>query len=454
MDNTLINLAVIGHTNVGKTSLLRTLTRNDDIGEVKNASATTRHVEKIVIGDDNTALVALYDTPGLEDATGIMDYLDEFTDSRQDGVARLQIFLDDFDRKAVLADFAQEVKVIKTVLNADIGLYVIDVRQQPTAKYQDELAILTMSGTPILPVFNFIADSRYFCEWQSTLSRRAIHVYNVFDTVAFEFTSEIKLWQNLGTLSGSSVFDRLIGYRTNLWQDLQDKGNYLIADFLVNIASFAQKSQDSLHDNPKQNAIIEQYICQKFHQTCDRLMNLYQFYHHHAQIQTLCVDIKKIDVFDKSLLPQTSLKTMGAVGVGAIIGAGIDVLSLGTSLGAGTVLGSLLGGGSINYQTIKDKLNGVKYYRIDDTTINIMAGYLADLHKRLRHTGHAKIGDFDTLSPSLFWQDTPIAIVKARQKPHISDLIADKHTSDKSSLRQDLTNQLITQIFTKTNNNY
>lgn len=64
----LITLAVIGHTNVGKTSLMRTLTRDDSFGEVKNASATTRHVEAVVIGDDNTDLIQLSDTPGLEDA--------------------------------------------------------------------------------------------------------------------------------------------------------------------------------------------------------------------------------------------------------------------------------------------------------------------------------------------------------------------------------------------------
>ncbi|WP_200870248.1 GTPase, partial [Pseudomonas aeruginosa] len=38
-------LAVVGHTNTGKTSLLRTLTRDRGFGEVSHRPSTTRHVE-------------------------------------------------------------------------------------------------------------------------------------------------------------------------------------------------------------------------------------------------------------------------------------------------------------------------------------------------------------------------------------------------------------------------
>ena len=42
-----LKLAVVGHTNVGKTSLLRTLTRDVGFGEVSHRPSTTRHVEEI-----------------------------------------------------------------------------------------------------------------------------------------------------------------------------------------------------------------------------------------------------------------------------------------------------------------------------------------------------------------------------------------------------------------------
>ncbi|MDA3136200.1 GTP-binding protein [Pseudomonas syringae] len=74
-----IRLAVVGHTNVGKTSLLRTLTGDVSFGEVSHRPSTTRHVEGARLSVDGEALVELYDTPGLEDAIALLDYLERLT---------------------------------------------------------------------------------------------------------------------------------------------------------------------------------------------------------------------------------------------------------------------------------------------------------------------------------------------------------------------------------------
>ena len=41
-----LKLAVVGHTNTGKTSLLRTLTHDTGFGEVSARPSATRHVEE------------------------------------------------------------------------------------------------------------------------------------------------------------------------------------------------------------------------------------------------------------------------------------------------------------------------------------------------------------------------------------------------------------------------
>jgi len=40
-----LQIAVVGHTNTGKTSLLRTLTRDVNFGEVADAPGTTKQVQ-------------------------------------------------------------------------------------------------------------------------------------------------------------------------------------------------------------------------------------------------------------------------------------------------------------------------------------------------------------------------------------------------------------------------
>ena len=42
-----LRIAIVGHTNAGKTSLLRTLTRQVDFGKVSDRPGTTRHAEAI-----------------------------------------------------------------------------------------------------------------------------------------------------------------------------------------------------------------------------------------------------------------------------------------------------------------------------------------------------------------------------------------------------------------------
>src|SRR5690606_35040057 len=74
--NTALRLAVVGHTNTGKTSLLRTLTHDAGFGKVSDAPGTTRHVEGARLLLNGAAAVELYDTPGLEDGIGLLDYLD------------------------------------------------------------------------------------------------------------------------------------------------------------------------------------------------------------------------------------------------------------------------------------------------------------------------------------------------------------------------------------------
>ncbi|MEK6736942.1 MAG: GTPase, partial [Pseudomonadota bacterium] len=45
----LLNIAVVGHTNTGKTSLIRTMLRSTEFGMIEDAAGTTRHVEQATI---------------------------------------------------------------------------------------------------------------------------------------------------------------------------------------------------------------------------------------------------------------------------------------------------------------------------------------------------------------------------------------------------------------------
>ncbi len=214
-----LKLAVVGHTNTGKTSILRTLLRDVYFGEVKNEAATTRHVERAQLTDSQTGevLVALYDTPGLEDASGLMDWLEDNTASRRDGIERLQQFLaadiaQGGDALSSNEDYSQEAKVIRQLLASDMAVYVVDAREPVLGKYKDELTILSWAAIPVMPVFNFTdSQNANIDEWQTMLARRNLHISTRFDSVAFEFEDEMHLWQNLATmLTHSEMLEQLM----------------------------------------------------------------------------------------------------------------------------------------------------------------------------------------------------------------------------------------------------
>ena len=61
----LLHIVVAGHTNAGKTSLLRTLTRQRDFGAVSENPGTTRATQAATLRVDGHAAVRFLDTPGL-----------------------------------------------------------------------------------------------------------------------------------------------------------------------------------------------------------------------------------------------------------------------------------------------------------------------------------------------------------------------------------------------------
>lgn len=467
-----LKLAVVGHTNTGKTSLLRTLLRDVYFGEVKNEAATTRHVERAQLTDSQTGevLVVLYDTPGLEDASGLMDWLEDNTASRRDGIERLQQFLaadiaqgsDALTGNGSNEDYSQEAKVIRQLLASDMAIYVVDAREPVLGKYKDELAILSWAAIPVMPVFNFTdSQDANIDEWQTMLARRNLHISTRFDSVAFEFKDEMRLWQNLATmLTHSEMLEQLMARRTEEWAQLYDEANIIIADFLLNVASFVREISED--DDPM--PVLEQMqeaVRQSERTMQHSLLNLYKFYDNAVAATPLELKAYQQDPFDPELLKSYGIRTTSGAAAGALLGLGIDAAALGTTLGLGAAIGGIAGGLLSNTSSIADRITGVKRLYIDPATLTLLATRAIDLLTALRHRGHAatdatqliysgakndaNVSNNDNLSNDnkdnimTPWppHKLPSELKKARGKPQWSSLSSGK-SEQAQSLRADM----------------
>ena len=415
-----LHLAIVGHTNTGKTSLLRTLLRDSQFGEVQNAAATTRHVETASINIQAQPQIQLYDTPGLEDAGGVLDWLEAHTTTQQDGIDRINQFL---ASPAAQSDYAQEAKVLRQLINSDTALYVIDAREPILPKYKDELTILSWCAKPIMPVFNFTLGSD-LTAWQATLARRNLHVISSFDTIAFDFNGEIQLWHNLATMLPN---------------------RQIIAESLINIAAYAHNKPDS---EPLETAqtTMQNTVRQHEHHTQQSLSQLYRFYQSDwASPTPSAIQAFSQDPFDTEQLKAYGIRTSKGAAAGALIGLGLDALTLGTSLGLGSAVGGIIGGIATNWQSLYHKINGTDTLYIDNPTLTLIAARALALLALLQTRGHASQSPIALQHPAVPpWQpeNLPDPLKKARAHPRWSSLNGEFNSKSKIPAVESLAQQL------------
>ena len=243
-----ITIAVVGHTNAGKTSLLRTLTRRSGFGEVSDRPGTTRHVESVDLRIDGRAAVRFLDTPGLEDPTGLLAALGPLR-ADMTPPQRIRAFLQSADARD---RFEQEAKVLRALLDVDAALFVVDCREPVVAKFRCEVEILAACGKPVLPVLNFVRDeASREARWQALLSDFALHALVRFDAVAPYAGAEDRLYRDLRTLlpSRDGELGEVAAYLEGERLARREASRRVIAETLVDgVAARVTLGRDELAD--------------------------------------------------------------------------------------------------------------------------------------------------------------------------------------------------------------
>lgn len=399
-----LQVAIVGHTNTGKTSLLRTLTRNKHFGEVSAQPSTTRHVEAASLGIGRNTVLELYDTPGLEDAIALLETIDaQVEGARADGPARISAFL---KSKPAAQRFEQEAKVLRQMLQCDAACYVIDARDPVLAKHRDELAILNSCGVPLLPLLNFVsAPQAKEGAWREALARLGLHVVVSFDTVAPEREGERIFYSKLATLldARGAVLEQLSSSHEQDSLARRGAATKLLADLFIDVAAYrAIVASTESGTIAKQDLSDFNREVRGREQACvDALLNLYRFTREDVEASNLPLSDGRWqeDLFDPDSLTALGINLSGGAAAGAAAGLGVDLMLGGTSLGAGAAIGALLGGGAQTLrrygrrigQSLLGTLTGSRYLRIDDTVLQVLVTRQLLLVRALEARGHAAI---------------------------------------------------------------
>jgi tRNA U34 5-carboxymethylaminomethyl modifying GTPase MnmE/TrmE len=434
----LIRIAVVGHTNTGKTSLLRTMTRDVGFGEVSNRAATTRRVEATTLLIDGAPAITLFDTPGLEDSSGLLEHLDRRRqEMNSDWTDAIASFLED-DRPPKA--FRQEAKALRQLLDCDISLYVIDARDTVHGKHKDELEILGRSGRPILPVLNFVADPEAKPDlWRAQLARVNMHAVAAYDTVVLDELNELQLYEKIKSLIDpfKETLEAVIADVTERRRALRRASATLISNLLIDAAAYVLTVSSESEDDQREGLENLKQRLRDGEQHCvEALMELHRFKPGDFLSETLPIEEGAwgLDLFSPESLTEFGLATGTAAATGALAGLAVDAMVGGMTLGAaaltGAAVGGLAGAVSSRGREILDGLRGYRELRAERGTLALLAHRQIALVRALLRRGHAsqerlRLREADVEEKKEALTDDVLRILKdARHHPEWSRFIS------------------------------
>ena len=141
-------LAVVGHPNKGKSSLVATLAQDDSVG-IGADPGTTLRVRDYPMRIDGRLLYTLVDTPGFQRARRVLAWLEQRARERGASAA---------DRPRLVAElvsdpdaprrFPDECELLRPVVEGAGILYVVDGGVPFGPEYEPEMEILRWTGAP------------------------------------------------------------------------------------------------------------------------------------------------------------------------------------------------------------------------------------------------------------------------------------------------------------------
>ena len=196
-----IHLSLISHTNVGKTTLARTLLRKD-IGEVFDQSHVTDIAEKhILMQTKDGVLLNLWDTPGFGDSFRLWKRL------RVSDKAIIGFLTQTWDRFIDRPFWCSQQAILNVRNHADAVLYLANAAEDPAeaAYIKPEMEILQWLGKPIVILLNQMGPPKSPDDEAREVERWKRHfagISNTTEVMAFDafarcWVQEEALWHKV-----------------------------------------------------------------------------------------------------------------------------------------------------------------------------------------------------------------------------------------------------------------
>jgi Domain of unknown function (DUF3482)/50S ribosome-binding GTPase len=341
-----ITLSLVSHTNVGKTTLARTLL-GADVGEVRDAPHVTEFADgHELIATEQGDRLRLWDTPGFGDSARLARRL--LGSSNPIGWFLSQVW----DRWADRGFWASQQAMRHVQAESDVVLYLVNASESPAAAgyVAPEMDLLSWVGKPVLVLLNQLGEPQApereaadVAAWRAHLARWA-QVCDVLPLDAFA-----RCWVHEQTLL-RAVQQRLQGEQqaamarlTAAWaarnQVRFDASMALLAQGLAQMALARERQAADQTADAAQQALAAR-LQQALQATTDRLLA------GHGIVGQARADFlqRAPQMFDlRARVDEKKVSVLAGVVGGVLTGLKADLASGGLTLGGGMLAGGLLG---------------------------------------------------------------------------------------------------------------
>jgi len=341
--------AVVGRVNKGKSSIIATLAEDDRIA-VSPLPGTTQHASEFPVTVDGRTLYTLIDTPGFEQATQALAWLEEEKVPSNQRLGRVRAFV---EHASARGEFVDECRLLAPILAGAGILYVVDGEKPYRDNYRAEMEILRWTGQPSMALINRIGAGDHADDWRRALNQY-FKVVRDFDAQKATFEERIRLLTTMRELHEpfraplQGAIDALLAED----ERRRVESSYAICELLIEAVTFfvETRGEDSV-DPRKLEQDFHDRLRAMEHATRDRLARLY----HHDHVTWQKAQELARPVFGEDLFAERTWSSLGLSAgqllasyalSGAITGGIIDAGVGAASFGAGMAIGALFGAGA------------------------------------------------------------------------------------------------------------
>lgn len=372
-----IQWCLLSHTNIGKTTLTRTLMA-DDVGEIEDvAHVTTQSQRYLLQKTDQGDELWLWDTPGFGDSVRLYERL------KQQGNPLGWFLSNVWDRWRDKPFYLSQRALLAARDHADVMLYLVNAAEDPAdaGYWRAEMNILAWMNKPVIVLLNQVGSDTTQEQTQQDLQRWKLATQSfqsvvrdvlVLDAFTRSWWHERQMMQSIAPLlpqARQAAYQRLLDQRAMQQQEREQASIGVMAEQLLAAAVLHEKlepeqgrllarawqSLSQLTSKLGKTAGDEEALSAPAKAAVQRLMHvlrqsdmtttqrLLEIHHLDGQAASQIQEQLRGQLQISQPVDAQAASLWGALTAGAATGLGADLMAGGLTLGAGAVLGALVG---------------------------------------------------------------------------------------------------------------